>query len=71
MELAHDLRRCNIDRVLISERPPLYTENKAEVFNVAWKITEGELNSRVLFEVVKLESLKIAYKHVARKLGVL
>ena len=67
MQLAHQLGRFYVDRVLIAEGALLDAKNESEVFYMLVKLMEPESNVSVLIKIIKLEGLKVADQHVARE----
>ena len=67
MQLAHQLGRFDVDRVLIAECSFLNPKNEREVFYVFVKLMELKSNVSILIKIIKFEGLKIADKDVARE----
>ena len=63
---ANQLRRLDVDRILVAERPALHTEDEPELLDVAWQVGKGEMGFLAFVAVEQLERLEIAEQLVPR-----
>ncbi|MCY4269798.1 MAG: hypothetical protein OXE80_06475 [Gammaproteobacteria bacterium] len=66
VELANQLGRLDVRRVLITEGPALHAEDEAERLHMLGQFRQGEGDRGALVEVAKLESLEVAQQDEAR-----
>ena len=66
VQARDQLRRLDVDRILIAERAPLHTDDESKFLNVPRQVGEGEMGFLTFVAVKQLERLKIAEQLVPR-----
>ena len=62
MQAGDQLRRLDVDRILIAERAALHADDEPELLDVLRQVGEGEAGFRAFVAVEKLERLEVAEK---------
>ena len=60
VEPAYEFRSFDVDRILVFEPAALDADDETEFLDMLWQVSKRDAELFVLFEVVKLECLKVA-----------
>ena len=66
VQARDQLRRLDVDRILVAERPALHTDDESELLDMAWQVGKGEMGFLAFVAVKQLERLEIAEQLVPR-----
>ena len=71
MEVTHKFGGFDIDGVLVAKSAFFNSKNETEPLNVLMEVTEQKARLGPFLKVMQFKRLKIAYKNVPRKFGLL